>query len=712
MKKQFVLSGLVAAACIAYASTEKIRLIKDGSVLNSVRVEKIDHIGYSGDGEGYNTIDIYTLDGDKTSVSLDEVDHIEYVAPLPANPLSVEVEPHHMCATLHITVSDPDAWYRVAGVPTRMLDGVDQAEWADIIAAADIRLVKSIAESYGRPLSSFPMSSIFHQGELTRDWFPDVVIDANTPISLVAYTAVLNGEEVEITTEPLLINFTTKEIVDLGVKFDLTADLTSNAITVKADAQDSSDIPFVIELYSPADVEANGLPALMRSSLQNLEGLVYNYGKTWDDVTFRGHGEKSWANLRLGERWVAVAFGCEYGVATTQPSVATFTVPSPVVTDECVFEVTAEQLSPSEMALSVVPSSTDTRYAAFLVDGDNLGDPAEWVANKIYWINTMNTFQWDTTDFIHTGEAVLSTHDDMIGGVYLKAGHEYYVLICGIDKSGTRTTEIKSVKCVTSAQVTEGLKFEVSFSDFDGSSQWSHSLTANVVPSDKDAKYVVISLPATNAYVNLDCTDEEFISRYVEVQGQYLDLYSGDLSKRLSFSSSWSTGEFEPYIFAVFGYDGAATTPLYAYSVNTATGEATQVRGPAEEAALTFDISASDFDGANKWTHYLTVNILPSDKEAKYVVISNPATNAYVNLDCTDQEFIDRYVEVQGQYLVLNSGDLAKRLAFSPSWSTNEFEPYILAVFGYDGAATSPVYAFSVNTATGELTQVRGPGME
>ena len=33
-------------------------------------------------------------------------------------------------------------------------------------------------------------------------------------------------------------------------------------------------------------------------------------------------------------------------------------------------------------------------------------------------------------------------------------------------------------------------------------------------------------------------------------------------------------------------------------------------------------------------------------------------------------------------------------------------------VFGYDGAQTSPLYLYSIDTATGTLTQLRGPGME
>jgi hypothetical protein len=34
----------------------------------------------------------------------------------------------------------------------------------------------------------------------------------------------------------------------------------------------------------------------------------------------------------------------------------------------------------------------------------------------------------------------------------------------------------------------------------------------------------------------------------------------------------------------------------------------------------------------------------------------------------------------------------------------------MIFIFGYDGAATSPLYLYTINTETGEITQLRGPG--
>ncbi len=722
MKKQLILGGLAAAACIAYASSEKINLIKNGSVFESFRVEKIDHIGYSGDSEGYNTIDIYTLDGKKASVSLDGIDHIEYVAPLPSNPLSLEVEPHHYCATLTVNATDENAWYRIAGVDSKSLKNYDEADWADIVVESDIEYIYSVAAEYGRPLSSFRMDEIFEKGSQTRDWYPSESTLPETHIVLVAYTARLDGDKVVVTTEPLRADFTTKKIEDLGVKFDVTAEMTSNTIKVIADAQGGSDIPFAIELYSAEEIAVSGLKSLVQNSLLQMQQLVYNYGFTWDEVTFRTHGEKTWTNRRMGDQWFAVVFGCEYGIATTDASWEVFTIPAPEITDPCTFEATATQLSPSEMNVTIVPSSPDTRYAAFLVEAEKITETMtveQYVANQIYWINSMNTFQWDTTDFIHTGEATLNTHDDLIGGEYLKADKEYYAIVCGIDETGTRTTEVKTVSCMTTTQTTEGMTFDVKFGAFDDNSTWSHFLEVTVTPSDPSAKYVFQSLSASNAYADLNCTDEEFISRYVDVQGQYLELLTGEKTKKLAFSSEfdYTTYEyvFKPYILMIFGYDGAQTSPLYIYSIDTATGKAELIRGPKDEA-LSFSINPGAFDDNSTWSHFLEVTVTPSDPSAKYVFQSLSASNAYADLNCTDEEFISRYVDVQGQYLELLTGEKTKKLAFSSEfdYTTYEyvFKPYILMIFGYDGAQTSPLYLYSIDTATGTLTQLRGPGME
>ncbi len=61
------------------------------------------------------------------------------------------------------------------------------------------------------------------------------------------------------------------------------------------------------------------------------------------------------------------------------------------------------------------------------------------------------------------------------------------------------------------------------------------------------------------------------------------------------------------------------------------------------------------------------------------------------------------------------TGDLTKRMSFASSWSSAAggyvFKNQVLMVYGYDGEPTSPLYAYVINTETGEVEQVRGPGM-
>jgi len=72
-------------------------------------------------------------------------------------------------------------------------------------------------------------------------------------------------------------------------------------------------------------------------------------------------------------------------------------------------------------------------------------------------------------------------------------------------------------------------------------------------------------------------SDSEFIDSWIRLNGNYLDLYTDELSTFFGFSN-W--GSWDTYMIFIFGYDGAATSPLYLYTINTETGEITQLRGP------------------------------------------------------------------------------------------------------------------------------------
>lgn len=728
--KKTVLSCLTAvtAASMIFAASDKINIFQGGYLAKMLNVEEIDHISWSnpdGEEDGYTHFDVSFKNGTSQAFAIDDVSSISYQQSRGDCPVTITVTPRHQSASLEVVSEDPDTYYRISGVPESMLTDLDADEslWAELLMQSDIQYIYAVAESSGYPLSFFSSDEVFEKGSQTRDWFPPVIITDNTPCALVVYTAELDGDEVVPTSDPTLIRFTTKELLLEDVAFEITPELTSNSMTVKATAPEShKDMPFFVTAFAKSDVDANGLDYLVNQTVMNLENLVYNRGMSWETVTFTGTGENSFSNLLMGDQYYAVAFGVDYGIVTTVVKSELVTIPAPEIVDDCEFEVTATQKSPSEFQLAVTPSSATTRYAALLVEKSKLNDvntPAMAIARTIKYLVSTNRIDWSDSELIFTGEATLSTHDDMFDGKYLNVDTEYSVLIFGVDTNARRTTEIRQVDITPHCVVSQEMTFDIAFSDFNDSSSWTHYLTASVTPSDPDSKYVFAYLPSDNASVDLTKTDDELMSGYVATQGEWLELNTGNLTKKMAFGSKYDSAAggyvFKPYVLMVFGYDGEATTPLYVYVIDTATGEVEQVRGPQPEQPFSFTVTPGEFNANSSWTHYLPVTITPSDLEAKYVVDYLYEGHSLMDLSQTDQEFIDSYVSVQGTYLQLNTGELQKTLAFGSKYDSSAggyvFLPYYLFIFGYDGEATSPLYIFKVNTEDGSMEQVRGPGM-
>lgn len=595
MKTHILCFGLaVAAVSSAQTQYHHIDIISGENQLHQVNVDRVDKIDYLNENpsqDGCSHIRINYLNGNQIQLPLSDIRSMEWKEGRPDNPLEVTLHPHHYGLTLDIVPAEEDIWYRVIGMPEYRLEEahIPVANWAEELIAADFYYLESAAEAWGRPLSSIPMETIFDQGTLTRDWFPDESISDHTPIALCLYTAERDGETFAVTTEPQLIRFTTKELTDLGTRWQLSADMTSTKITIKADAIDdgTSDpgIPFFIEMYSPEQVEQQTLPQLVANSLRMLEYSVYMQGLSWDDVLFHNHGERTYTNMRAGDDWIAVAYGVEYGVRTTDFSYTTFTIPEASVTDDCTFDIQLTQISNSEATLCITPSSPDTRYTAMLLETEKLEGltPELYAANKVYYLNYMHTLDWTDTEYVHTGASLLNTQSDLIDGKYMQPGKDYTILVFGVADDGERTTALHRIDFTPEEIEVGETTFEITFTDFDPSLDWFHYVTVNVTPSDPDAKYVCDNLSVQNAYADLDnCTDEEFMQRYADSYGTYLTLYQGDHSFRKAFASEYSA-EDEGYVFGdhlifIYGYDGKPTTPLYAFRFNSATGEVTRVR--------------------------------------------------------------------------------------------------------------------------------------
>lgn len=717
----------VAAVTLMFAASDKINIFTDGMLSKCLFLSDIESITYENQGTGDNKthMNVNFTNGMSELYSLDELGLMQWQPSRGECSVTVNVTPRYQSAKLDITAPE-GVYYRISAFPESVLyaNNFDESIWSEVLMQTDIQNLYATAEQMGHPLSYYGEDEVFEHGNQVRDWFPSSSITDATPIFMIVYTAKLEGDEVVPTSDPEVIRFTTQELIMQNVDFHVTADLKSNAITAKADAPEGyEDMPFYVAIYPKASVEENGMEALANQTALSLEQSVYNYHNgNWDEVVGYGHAENTLRNVRLGEEYYAVAFGLDYGIVTTYPVGELFTIPEPEIVDDCQFDVTASQLSPSEFNISVTPSNNDTRYTAYLIETsrfDEVNTPSMAIARELYYLEATNTIDWDDSEFIVTGAHELNTHNNVLEGKYLNVGTEYSILVFGVDSTGERTTEFKRVDFTPQSQAAETMTFDVSFSNFQGSSKWTHMLTANVKPSNPDGKYVFVYLPENNSFVDLTKTDEQLINDYVAAQGEYLELHQGELTKTMSFGSVYDSeaGDyvFKNYVLMVFGYEGEATTPLNAWIVNAATGETTQVRGPQEAEPLTFQATPGAINASSNWAHYLPMTVTPSDNDAKYVFAYFRESSSYVDLNKTDEQMINDYVAAQGEYLELHQGVLEKTMSFSSDYDSSAggyvFKPYILMIFGYDGEATSELHLYKIDTNTGTLEQLRGPGM-
>ncbi len=607
MKKTLILCGLAAfAALTASAECEKMSFFKNGMPSHNVVIDANSTVNYSGQG-GYTHMRITNGNGDTKEIALEEFDQLSFADVLKDNPLTVEVDRHYNAATLHITTSDPNAWYRFSGMPTRHLEHIDKSAWADYLVQDDFNYIYSVAESAGTSLGLVPLDDIFDQGDQVRDWFPSEVISTGTPIALAAYTARIVGGKLQLTSEPLLIEFTTKKQEALPVKFNISADMTSTRLTVKYDPvldeelvtednkdTDPANITYLTALYDAYDFVNYGLDQLVYNTIAQAENMVYKYGYEWEDVTSVGHSEKTYNNRRTGDLWIACAFGIEYGVMTTYASVDWFEIPMAEVVNDCKFTLSYTQKNPAEVEVKVVPSDPETNYVAILARKSRLTgkedyDPAEYYfANKVYYVNAMNTFQWHSTEYLHQGEFTFRSKEDLVDGEYLQVGTEYVVLVAGIDEVGTRLTELAVLPVSTSADEVNKVTFDIKFKDFIND-QYYHWITLDITPSDPNARYIVHDFDPTNAYAKLDGrTDEQIINDLTAVNAERLKFHTGAKDVSVYDGGVYYGGDtfYKGRRIMVFGYDGIATSDLYVFDWDSTTGEIVQMRGPEVDCTL------------------------------------------------------------------------------------------------------------------------------
>jgi hypothetical protein len=285
------------------------------------------------------------------------------------------------------------------------------------------------------------------------------------------------------------------------------------------------------------------------------------------------------------------------------------------------------------------------------------------------------------------------------------AGQEIVLAAVGCEY-GVQTTEIASKSyTVPLPEVVDNCTFSIS-PDLSSKSQ----IKLNITPSNADTRYVVM----------LDKSENIDSPEYYAARKLYYYTYSRQIlwpaesNDKHIFSGSQSldskddiiNGQYlalnTPYTFLIFGVseDGARTTAITKYEY-TPTSD-------SESDNLTFNIQFEKFDNSDDSYHTMNISISPSDKNAKYVVATYDYSKMWLGWD--DDTFKSEWSKINGNgaYLDLQQGDYNTTLAFDSSWTGGGWSTIMFFVYGYD--TPSDLYLYTINSETGAVTQLRGPG--
>jgi hypothetical protein len=719
MNRRTLLLAALCSVLTIFAASDYINIFNADGLWRKIKVDNIKDItfefcnGVSDDDDPYDFQYMYVTHKDDTKADLFKMSKITdmvYEHALTESPLTLTVTPHHKCATFHISSSDPNAYYRYGMFRADVVNDLSRDELEQLIYTYETELLNAMAEYHGYTLSHYSDDDVFYQGDQSLDCFPTTVEEeAAMPGSeyiAYAYTATITEDGLVFTHAPAITSFVAKEMKTEDADFSFSADMTSISITGNVTCQ-PEDKPFYIMAFDKSEVDSDGISTLVTQQLSNLETAVYRGSGNWNDYVWYGTGNKTSKPVYAGQEVVIAAVGCEYGIQTTDIATQTYTIPLPEVVDDCSFAVTTEEQSKSQITLNITPSNANTRYVVMLDKTENISDAEYYAARRMYYYTYTNQVLWPVANndrHIFSGTRSLDSKEDILNGQYLSLDTPYTFLIFGVSEDGARTTAITKYEYTPTASAdSDKLTFDIQFGEFDASDDYSHSIPLTITPSDLNAKYVAEVYEYSDMWLGWD--DATFMSEWSSINGNgaYVTLHNGVYNQTLEFDN-WGFGWDTKMVF-VYGYD--TPSDLYLYTINTETGEVTQLRGTNlnQKEELTFDVQFTNFDGSDSWQHNQYVTITPSDPSAKYVADTYKATDTW--LAKSDSEFIDSWIRLNGSYLDLHTGELSTYFGFS-SWGT--WDTYMIFIFGYDGAATSPLYLYTINTETGEITQLRGPG--
>jgi hypothetical protein len=353
------------------------------------------------------------------------------------------------------------------------------------------------------------------------------------------------------------------------VEFELAvdaADISQSSATLLVTPTDKSATFFYDIVTKAAYDKWGGDENTVAQNIEYIEQAIYifamqGYDYTYEDFISHGDIAETKTGLASDTEYVLFAFGLDnQGNPTAPLAKKEFKTEPFAATDDCRFELSVSDVTPTSMKIGVTPTSDATRYYIGICRSSVLGQYSlDELADRLIADENSGGIDWATSPYLFSGKRSLDVVNDLQYKP-LVGSSEYVAVVFGVDAKGARTTEIAYIVQRTADPQQSDMTFEIT----------AHSITFNGAkvlfePSDADAAYFTDVIDY-ETYATFG-SDDELIRYIVDTAGDSMSAY---LTKgRHTVDCTNMLLADTKYVAYCFGFDNGATTRVFKQEFTT-----------------------------------------------------------------------------------------------------------------------------------------------
>lgn len=392
------------------------------------------------------------------------------------------------------------------------------------------------------------------------------------------------------------------------------------------------DVPYMVAFINKAAIDRCASDEeFIAEDIQFWKELAESQGATLQDAlkqfTVMGESTRTVNDLNPETEYYGYVYGVSYeGEILSRLYKVQFST-TKVQDSNCTFKLTyhQENVAPYpdnnvyNVSVTITPSDPEIPWT-YAPMNSYVYSMDEWTDESYEKFIRENIAQAKPVMFV--GEQTL-TLEQMMGGLRVWGGTEYYVWLFGTDSNYHINTKIQKETIKTNEiPILDDCKFDIRLNKIS-----SQDVDFTVTPTNNDTKYFIGLYPGhmVGKYGASTCA-ERLLQRidlgHFDEEGTILDwetnhwIHRGELTTQLGKGEGWNLQPSKAYTMIIFGFDnyGHRTTEVAVKDFSTT--EYT----PTEDFKL-------DFEVVELGTRTIEVNVIPSDDETWYYTGLTTAEN-------------------------------------------------------------------------------------